>query len=253
MEELKRHIETIINNTFLSIDNVYKENQETRDSKGNPTGLYCPKTSRLFFPKYRDSEKKKGSKKKDTIRISEQELRFLFIEEFNKYIDSYNKENHDKPLEYYYSIETPTEKKYVFKDNPKRCCPDTDNEGVSAQFDLVISDKNKNRVCLIEFKNNSRSTGGEHEKDFLKLSVEGEGKLCYFISIAQASNSDTIDGIIKKLNSSRGNKNICLTSITYICHCLNNRGKKEKKGFDTIYDGITLGVFGWQKCNIYNL
>lgn len=213
--ELRDHIEKIIKETFDIIDNLYKENQEI----GN--GEFNSGSSRLVFPKYRNNDK---------IRLSEQELRFLFVERFNKYCT-------EKKLNLFYSIETPSEESYDFGATPKKHC--SANEGKSAQFDMVIYNESKERVCLIEFKNNSNNAG-KHEKDFLKLSVEGKGRLCYFISLAESSNGGTlIQGIIPKFNRFADNDEICYDNITFICHCINKRGK----GFKTIYAGIVTRDF----------
>jgi len=178
--ELRGHIEKIIKETFDVIDNIYKTNQESLEGK------FVCKESRLVFPKYRKNE---------SIRLSEQELRFLFIERFNDYCSK-------NDLNLFYSIETPSEEPYDFGATPKKHCKDP--EGESAQFDMVIFNESKERICLIEFKNNSNDAG-EHEKDFLKLSVEGgANKLCYFISIAESSDSGTLgekDGAKKRNNT----------------------------------------------------
>ena len=109
---------------------------------------------------------------------------------------------------------------------------------------MVIYNEKKERVCLIEFKNNSAGEGS-HEKDFLKLSVEGGGKLCYFISIAKASDSGTFGGIKNKLNEVAKNKAIGFDNITYICHCIDDH---NGKGFKTIYAGIVKSNFdGWEE------
>ena len=226
--ELRGHIETIINNTFEAIDEVYKTNQESAEGK------FCNSKSRLVFPKYRDGR----------TRVSEQELRFLFVEQFNKYCAG-------NGLNLYYSVETPTEKKYDFQSTPKMQCLETEDKGESAQFDLVIYNESKERVCLIEFKNNSNDAG-EHEKDMLKLSKESNGKPCYFISIADAPDANTLGesdgakkGIIPKFKRFADNDEICFENITYICHCLNNR---KGKGFDTIYAGSVAEKYvGWRE------
>ena len=221
MENLRHHIENIINNTFKTIDEVYNTNQE-----GGESEKFELTNSRLIFPKYRNGN----------TRVSEQELRFLFIEEFNKYCE-------ENELQLFYSIETPTEEKYSF----------TSNKGESAQFDVVIHDESKKRRCLIEFKNNS-TDARKHEKDFKKLSKDGDGKLCYFISIAESSDAGTLgetdgakEGMIPKFKRFANNDEISFDNITYICHCLNNRGKHPKKGFDTVYAGIVVNNFGWGK------
>lgn len=224
METLRIHIEKIIKETFDIIDNIYKTNQETEE------GNFVCEASRLVFPKYRNN----------SVRLSIQELRFLFIERFNKYCDN----NH---IILFYSIETPTEESYDFCATPKKHCES--HEGRSSLFDMVIYNVNKERVCLIEFKTDN-SDAEQHEKDFLKLSVEGGGKLCYLISIAKAYNSSTLgesnnpQGIIHMFNKVAENKEICFDNITYICHCLEDH---NGKGFKTIYAGTVKSDFGWEK------
>ncbi len=230
IETIRTHLENIIKETFDIIDELYDTNKE--DSKGT----FVNKRSRLVFPKYREKDKNR----KNEIRLSEQELRFLFIERFNKYCEKNN-------VNLFYSIETPSEEPYKFGKESKEHC---EKGGVSAQFDMVIYNKNKERVGLIEFKNNSGKSG-EHEKDFLKLSVEGGGKLCYFISIAKASNSGTLGetnnskGIIHKFKEVAKNGKISFDNITYICHCLDDH---NGKGFKTIFAGTIKSNFpGWVK------
>ncbi len=225
------HIENIIKETFDIIDKLYDTNKE------DSNGLFSSVKSRLVFPKYRDKDNSKNSK----IRLSEQELRFLFVERFNNYC-----EKNKSKLNLFYSIETPSEEPYKFGEDSKEHC---ETGGVSAQFDMVIYNEKKERVCLIEFKNNS-ADAGEHEKDFLKLSVEGKGKLCYFIAISKSSNSGTLGetnnskGIIHKFNKFSKNKKISYSNITYICHCIDDH---NGKGFKTIYAGTVKSNFGWEK------
>ena len=178
MEELRKHIETIIKNTFEKIDAVYETNQE-KDTNKVPTT-----ESRLIFPKYSGKEE---------TRISEQELRFLFVEEFNKYLLNNNQEPQNKPLNLFYSIETPTHYRFRFpqqnKDVPRAYLPSSnENEGESASFDLVIYNHDRKRVALIEFK---KDGGSAHQmaKDFLKLAIEPgykERTLRYFIMISSS-------------------------------------------------------------------
>ena len=236
MEKIRIHIEKIIKETFDIIDELYNTNKE--DSKG----LFTSMRSRLVFPKYRDKDKVNNNT--SNIRLSEQELRFLFVERFNKYCENGNIE-----ANLFYSIETPSEEPYKFGEESKEHCK---TGGMSAKFDMVIYNEKKERVCLIEFKNNSGDAGA-HEKDLLKLSVEGSGKLCYFISIAKASNSGTLGetnstrGIIPKFKKVAENKAISFENITYICHCIDDH---NSKGFKTIYAGIVKSNFdGWEKKN----
>jgi len=98
-------------------------------------------------------------------RISEQELRFLFVEEFLK----------EPNNGYYFSVETPTEMKYKFgktNDNIK-----IDPAGRSASIDMYIFNKcseNKyHRLLNIEFKN-ANASQKSISKDILKLMHEEE-------------------------------------------------------------------------------
>ena len=93
----KERIEKIIKDTFDVIQKVY---HTQREGDGNHKD-FCESQSRIIFPKY--SEQYRDSE----TRISEQELRFIFVEQFNKYCEA-NQWNA------YYSVETPTEEKYVF-------------------------------------------------------------------------------------------------------------------------------------------
>ena len=167
MKTLQDYIETIINNTFNAIDEVYKTNQESAE-KGN---------SRLVFPKYRS----------DKTRVSEQELRFIFVDQFIQYCN--NSDNH---FDYYYSVETPTRYKYKFyRDNGK--VPEVSTQdGKSASHDLTIFSKEGKSVAVLEFKKDGCSAH-EIAKDFLKLSVEpndDQVEMLRFFVMISASNTD---------------------------------------------------------------
>ena len=181
--ETKKHIERIICNTYEIIQSVY-ENQ--KEAEGRKTDAPKPQ-SRIIFPQYR---------KKGKTRFSEQELRFVFVEQLNKEIDN--------GWDVYYSIETPTRERYKFKDveYPKVC--KEGEEGMSAQFDLVIHDNNYQRIALIEFKANN-TLAKHHEKDFVKLNEEGsENVLTYFLEIVKSSDDNTIGSLEKKKESYKG-------------------------------------------------
>ena len=218
-------IEELIVDTFNEIDKVYNNSLQKEKTDVVVSG------SRLIFPKYSSANQTNP----DKLRVSEQELRFTFVELFSKKCEQ-------QKADYHYSIETPTEMKYVFSEKvfsgkylPRKA--DGEDKGKSARFDLTIYDSNLNAICHIEFKNND-SNYNNYEKDFLKLSTEGTGLLCYFIDLIESSDSGTLKNGIKprlqKVNSEY------FSNVKYIAHCLNNRGKVEKKGFDTIYKGDIL-------------
>lgn len=115
-------------------------------------------TERLIFP---NKEQAKG----DIKRISEQELRQLFIDEFK---GRYNKK-HNK---LYYSIETPTVKKYSFGTKYEEI--EVNEKGQSALLDMCVFKRGNNefeRVLNIEFKHKN-ATLKNIAKDILKLMHE---------------------------------------------------------------------------------
>lgn len=202
----KEIIEKIIKDTFNVIKEVY-EYQKESNKESNAVQSPQKIDSRIIFPKYSN---RKDSKRED--RISEQELRFIFVEQLNRYAS----ENGE---EIYYSVETPTEKKYVFsKDVDPRVATQDDinnKKGVSARTDLVIYKKDKDefkKVALIEFKA-LNPIGRNYEKDFCKLNNEG-GKdiLKYFIQIVKNYDKGTINSIKDKIKN-KGD-------VIYKCYCL---------------------------------
>ena len=171
--EIRDHIENIIQNTFKAIDEVYKNN---KNPKAEPENA---KNGRLVFPNYRD---------KSIVRVSEQELRFIFVDQFINYC----KENCGV-FDYYYSVEVSTDYVYSFPhdNNEAPKVSKTNDEGKqSASIDMAIYKRASTRpVAIIEFKKDGCSAH-EIAKDFLKLSVEpgGDEVLRFFIII---SSSDT--------------------------------------------------------------
>lgn len=199
-------INDIIKKSFEIIKHVYKFQKESINNQKSLPEI----ESRILFPKYSTIHKDEG-KGRDRIRISEQELRFIFVEQLNKVAKKYD---------LYYSVETPTQKKYVFskdKGGPKV----DENNGVSARTDLVIykiDNDNFRRVALIEFKAlNPVETN--YQKDFCKLEHE-ECDLKYFIQIIKNSDADTIDNIKKKIANKK-------SDIIFRCYCL-DRGVEIK-------------------------
>ncbi len=204
MEEKKNPqemIDMIIDNTFSSLQKCFK-NKETSDPttdfiKGNGE-------SRLIFPMKRD----------ESTRISEQELRFVFVEEFNKCCD-------EMSLNWFYSVETPTGKRYIFSESESsekevpRVADIHDIEagkGESASFDLVIHDITGKRIALIEVKA-LNPDGFSYKKDFLKLKNDVEGDvLRFFVMILKNHDDGTIKSIQDKITS-KGN-------VSFHCYSL---------------------------------
>ena len=193
-KELKSFIEEIIEETFKRLQEVYDNNRENTPLKKTYSG------SRLVFPQY-------GEQRKNKLRVSEQELRFAFVETFNE-------ECNDNGLNLFYSIETPTKDRYSGFSNGGE--PKIDPNGRSAEFDLVIFNDEGKRVCLIEFKaKNPDKTC--YDKDFVKLenNVKGdENVLRYFLQIVECSD----DGTFKSISGKLGRRG----KTEYRCYDLNN-------------------------------
>lgn len=199
-EVIKGIIDDIIDATFKVIKKVYDSQKEALEN-------FCPMAeSLIIFPKYRNG----------TDRISEQELRFIFIEQFYKRRFKSLKEEKDWP-NLYYSVEVPSTKGYIFSkdgykvfENPK--------EGVSARTDLVIYTKKGNQVireALIEFKALNPGNAN-YQKDFFKLENEDkDDTLKYFIQIIKNCDNDTIDSL-------KGKTARKTPDTIYRCWCLEN-------------------------------
>lgn len=162
---MREKIERVINETFADIREIYKL-QKTRE--GNPT-------SSLRFP-YKYRHRTQGE-----LRISEQELRCLFVEKLQ-----------NKGL--YYNIEAPTIDDYRFEnaEGGKR----------SGNFDLVICDATgKERYALIEFKGLNPDEKC-YAKDYWKLQNPQEQQeqevLRYFLQVVKSAKQDTYQNIANK-------------------------------------------------------
>jgi len=125
---------------------------------------------------------------KEIKRISEQELRILFIEEFKiKYPGLF------------YSIETPTTGKFSFGKTYEDI--KVKNEGQSASHDMCVFEKNATnyeRIMNIEFKHRNsgiKKTG----KDILKLIREEQNGA--FIHLLDNTNNGTLVSIFEKLSN----------------------------------------------------
>lgn len=128
--------------------------------------------------------------KSDVKRISEQELRQLFIEEFKI-----------KHKDLYFSIETPTVKKYSFTNDLKQIkVGDPANNGQSALIDMCVFEKKDEkseytRLLNIEFKHKN-ATKDNISKDVLKLMHEKESGA--FIVLLKNTNTGTLNNLVKK-------------------------------------------------------
>lgn len=147
---------------------------------------------RLIFPK-----KIQGNGTKPIDRISEQELRQIFIEEFKK--------EHEN---LYYSIETPTINKYRFRDSNES----EEAKKQSALHDMCVFEKVGNdftRKLNIEFKHGNGAIKNTF-KDILKLVQENENGV--FIHLLKNTKRDTLSnesktGVFDKLYESFSTNN----------------------------------------------
>lgn len=199
------YVAHILQKTFDALDDAYENNLEGKNVNAK---------SHLIFPKY--------STEGENYRVSEQELRFEFIHQFLKNQEE-NKENTPK---LYYSIETPTKRKYRFS-KPKNSSesddgyPKIDETGESAQFDVALFDEKAQRVCYIEFKAKNPSKES-YEKDLLKLNTENENQAAFFVQLLWGCNQGTLPSIIKKIQPI-SSENRCLNDVIYVCHILKGK------------------------------
>lgn len=213
-KDIKDKIAEVLDRTFQVLDKCYVYNDEaTGKANLQASG------SRLIFPCYSKTFRN-GNR-----RISEQELRFVFIEQFNQYCD-------ETGWNAYYSVETPTEWKYRFSGEAKPHKTE-DNDGQSAMVDVCIHDNQGSRVCLIEFK------AGNPEafcyiKDLVKL--QEEGQLGFFVQLLEKQNSATWPSIIGKIESD-------LNGINYVCHTF---GPLKYHGTQYISE-TEVKITGWKK------
>ena len=186
-EIVKKHIDVIIKKTFNTISVVYRTQMENQK-----IGTYNNNSSRIIFPLKRESKDKK-----EEFRISEQELRFVFVEEFNKYCS--------KNWDAYYSVETPTSKRYDFSNKEMPCKVDYPNgQSAMVDFSIFLKEQDKlTRVALIDFKalNPDKQS---YMKDYVKLLNEDQ-KFVYFIMIVKSANDRTIKSIAEKIKASYDN------------------------------------------------
>lgn len=130
--------------------------------------------------------------KNNVKRISEQELRQLFIEEFKSL-----------QMELFFSIETPTIGKYSFTNKAKKLkVADKDDNGQSALLDMSIFNKNFSsyeRFLNIEFKHKN-TTHNNISKDILKLVHEKQSGV--FILLLKNTNRGTLKSVHKKISDS---------------------------------------------------
>lgn len=177
-KENHQHISNMIEAAFKLVKQAY----DYRNAAKTPSLAQSLFTtdSRLIWPKNRNGN----------TRISEQELRFAFVEVFNQYVVQ-------NRLNWFYSVEEPTRADYSFSGEGQR----------NALFDLSILDSNFNRIALIEFKANNPKKEC-YEKDLMKLANPAETDsytLKYFLQIVENYNAGTVPSINKKTQMEKEN------------------------------------------------
>ena len=192
---MKEKIEKIANVAFERLLKVY----ESRTEGG------------IIFPKYTHGQNR------GKLRVSEQEMRFAFVEEMRR-----------ECPDWYYSVETPTDKKYLFKGEP--CIvPEEEEGGQSAQFDLTIYADSKGDKVLahIEFKAHNPDIH-EMKKDFLKLAEDktvDAGIERVFIHLFKSFNPKTDKSIMGKLEKCKTN------NVHYLCYSIEKYDGEHKIEF----------------------
>ena len=222
-------IHEILMKTFDKLDYIYQKNKEIYRERHKESDVVYPLSKNpqcgLVFPAYYDDNRHV----KDT-RISEQELRFAFVEAFNEFCKGEDGKN------WFYSVETPTKDKYsgFSTKTPKRLGPNPR----SAEFDMVIYDENMNRICLIEFKANN-AHDQEHKKDQWKLNnrYENNDKVpTFFVEVIKSytdtGRKNTIDTLAQKfkLGNLTDYDYIFGNETNYYCYAL--EGKNSMEGED---------------------
>lgn len=160
-------------------------------------------------------------KRDKTIRISEQEARFLLVKQLEKEVQT----------RFQYSVESPTAKPYCFTGKGER----------SGNIDLCIYDKGK-RSNLIEFKamNPKQSS---YTKDFEKLFCDESNLVNYFIQILENTNNATIPNIERKyrkaIENIRQKQTVFQSSLKiFICDI----GKKSIMKYEIDKNGLISDI-----------
>ena len=170
-QENHLHITNMIEETFKLVKEAYDMRNVAKNTDKLSTSSI--NGSRLVFPKNRD----------ENTRVSEQELRFAFVEVFNLYVRKNN-------LDWFYSFEEPTRDDYDGTGKSER----------HALFDLAILNSKLERIALIEFKANNPNKYC-YQKDLRKLANPAESDsetLKYFLQIVENHDKGTQRSIIDK-------------------------------------------------------
>jgi hypothetical protein len=219
-EEVERHVKNILGRTFDILKDAYWAQTEKSISAPSPR-------THLIFPK---------KKSNDSIRISEQELRFVFVEQLNEEIKGISTNGKEpEKWDVYYSVETPTFRKYTFGKKVEDIKCDQPN-GRSGNIDLTIHDSDGTRIALIEFKF-SNATEHDCKKDFEKLRKEDENNsnlLRLFVLLLDAFDDGTKNSIKKdKVSPFLGKEKVSYGNTSFCAYSLNIKQNGNESGDKT--------------------
>ena len=167
MERLNEIIQQCVRNSAEILNELYTKGKSDLTS--------------LVIPNYR---------REGYLRLSEQELRFVFCSQLEKILQDEPK----KGNRIHYCVEEPTKDIYKFSEKGSLLKDPKKGEGQSANFDLTIEDE----ACkaLIEFKA-KKATPFSYKKDLSTLwnpkdDIENKQTSRFFINIFEKTSSDKV-------------------------------------------------------------
>lgn len=217
VNDIKEMVSQALSKTITTLRRIYN------DGKGIDTQF---QGSRLIFPSYGNEE---------VTRISEQELRFVFAEKLS-YICK-------KGKKYYYSVETPTKEPYKFSDGPSKIDP-LIGVGQSGNFDMVVHDKERKKVCLIEFKSGKSVSKQAFMEVLAKLANPKEIEVDSPRYIIHMVEDERSEACLNNLEEAKRWLKLAdgmlhpIKEVSYLCFCLMKRKRviKERVSENTIND-----------------
>ena len=149
--------------------------------------------TKLIIPPYYHSKKNTNGDQKICFRLSEQELRFLFVEQISKLL----------PDGYSYSIESPTLQLYRFTKKGEKLKPLLRGEGESGNFDFTIQ-QSGHVEAIVEFKARTLDSFS-YAKDLCKLwnPIEGQDALRYFIIVFESLTKSKYESLIDAIKNNK--------------------------------------------------